>query len=246
MYTKKEKYLKMSGVVKLSLFHVATGASVMEKRYMPSQTIEQIKANIATHFQTPVAAMKLRLKKADGSVVDEDLKNEKMLGYYQVPADGWCIDVIDTRDKKDAEFLDFNDTSKVEKFQISEEAYAKREDNARAFRQRMEEQMKAQLAAEGVAPPPELHADSYKEDAAKMKVGDRCQVFPGDRLGTVRYVGQVPELKLGWWIGIQYDEPQGKNDGTAKGKRYFECPANYGGFVRPEQVTVGDFPPEEY
>jgi len=74
------------------------------------------------------------------------------------------------------------------------------------------------------------------------QVGDRCQINPGGKRGVVAFVGKIPAIAPGWWVGVQYDEPVGKNDGTVKGSRLFECPPNYGGFLRPDKVEVGDFP----
>ena len=43
-------------------------------------------------------------------------------------------------------------------------------------------------------------------------------------------------------MGVQYDEPYGKNDGSVDGKRFFTCPDKYGGFVKISNITIGDFP----
>lgn len=95
-------------------------------------------------------------------------------------------------------------------------------------------------------------ATSYAEVAARaIAVGKRCRLLPADsdaRRGEVAFVGDVGEIPggVGAWVGVRLDEPTGKNDGTVKGTRYFDCGGggggNYGVFVRPERVEVGDFP----
>lgn len=78
-----------------------------------------------------------------------------------------------------------------------------------------------------------------------LVVGGRVRLLPESdaRRGTVSYTGLVPEIPgIGAWVGVTLDEPTGKNDGSVKGKRYFECGSNCGVFVRPERCEAGDFP----
>jgi len=77
--------------------------------------------------------------------------------------------------------------------------------------------------------------------AAHMAVGNRCEVNPGGKRGEVRYIGKVPAAAPGWWVGVQYDEPVGKNNGSIMGQRYFECAPKHGGFLRPDKVSVGEY-----
>ena len=58
-----------------------------------------------------------------------------------------------------------------------------------------------------------------------------------DLKGKVKYLGEVKGI-AGNWIGVELFTPQGKNDGSVKGVRYFECAPNYGIFVKEGGVTV--------
>lgn len=150
---------------------------------------------------------------------------------YSVSANGWL-----------------EDTSLVPKFRLSEEAYDKSENTYRKFKQRMRQKDPTWSMTSALAQKVNAENSGRIVDVAdtppQIAVGDRVQVFPGDKRGEACFVGRDLEgLPPGWWVGIRYDEPVGKNDGTVKGVRYFEAENNYGGMARPSNVTVGDFPP---
>ncbi|KAK4555550.1 hypothetical protein LTR86_007303 [Recurvomyces mirabilis] len=69
---------------------------------------------------------------------------------------------------------------------------------------------------------------------SQFSVGQRIQLAD-NRIATVRFVGAT-QFQTGDWIGVELDEPSGKNDGSVKGERYFHCEPNYGMFLRPSGV----------
>ncbi|EJT98432.1 hypothetical protein DACRYDRAFT_118713 [Dacryopinax primogenitus] len=57
--------------------------------------------------------------------------------------------------------------------------------------------------------------------------------------GRIRYIGS-PAFAPGKWIGVELFEPNGKNDGSVDGIRYFGCTQGHGVFVRSAQVKLID------
>ncbi len=71
--------------------------------------------------------------------------------------------------------------------------------------------------------------------ALGLKVGDRV-IVNGSKLGSLRFCGTT-DFAPGVWAGIEYDEADGKNDGSVKGVMYFKCQPNHGVFVLANKVS---------
>ncbi|EGV64778.1 hypothetical protein PSN45_005124 [Yamadazyma tenuis] len=129
-----------------------------------------------------------------------------------------------------------------ESYQMTEEEYAKRSNTVLEWKSRnqlgrfdpqfnQEKARKLQLE---------------EEAASSMKVGDRCRVIniQGERRGTIRSVGKIDVLDNGEgvWVGVEFDEPVGKNNGSIGSVRVFSCKDKHGSFIKPQKVEVGDYP----
>ncbi|EXX79593.1 Nip100p [Rhizophagus irregularis DAOM 197198w] len=69
--------------------------------------------------------------------------------------------------------------------------------------------------------------------ATELTVDARCEIQ--GKMGTIRFVGPT-EFATGKWVGVELDEASGKNNGSVKGKHYFDCKPNHGVFVRASQI----------
>jgi len=215
----------------------------VEKRYPKDTLISDLKCKLEMITGFSSGDMKLKLLTKDKKFVCDIDDESKMLGFYPAE-DGYFVNV-----EASHSLITNPEDPNFKKFEISEQEYAQRKGTVREFKEKMrlgrfsekhkemkekdEEEKKAKL-------------DEEKKLSEAITVGSRCKVAaPGNptRLGTVMYVGEMDE-KVGYWIGVKYDEPLGKNDGTVDGKKYFECPPKYGGFIKPEHIEVGDFPEE--
>ena len=64
------------------------------------------------------------------------------------------------------------------------------------------------------------------------------RVIVGDSVeGVVRYYGRTG-FAPGMWVGVEFDEPCGKNDGSVRGHRYFTCLPLHGVYAPPSKVAA--------
>ncbi|XP_050677950.1 tubulin-folding cofactor B [Leptidea sinapis] len=215
----------------------------VERRFKKSITVADFKTKLELVTGGNAKTMKLKVYDQKNNFVCDIDNDNALLGSYPID-DGMRIHVID----KFTLVKDFEASDSTERFKLSEEEYEKKGDTLRSFLQKNrlgkynEEEMNKMKEQQQK----ELEEEAKLADA--VLVGARCEVrVPSQppRRATVKYNGPLEGAK-GLWIGVQYDEPRGKNDGSVNGKRYFTCPPKYGGFVKPVYITVGDFPEETF
>jgi len=76
----------------------------------------------------------------------------------------------------------------------------------------------------------------------ELNIGDTVEIKGTDatlRRGKVAFIGET-KFAEGIWIGVVFDQPVGKNDGSVNGVKYFECAPNHGSFVRSEKILLVD------
>lgn len=221
----------------------------LDLRFDLHATVADMKERFRLHIGTPVDHQKLMHLRGERNM-GELSDNSRMLGYYRIES-GDVIHIVDTDPYSLSRGGGLTDVSLVEKYRMSDETYEQRRGTVREFiRDQRKKDPTYKLPPKGGSnqgfvsmkkednngPPP------GPESVSGIEVGMRCEVMPGARRGVVRFVGEIESLKSGHWVGVQFDEPVGKSNGTVKGVKIFECPEHYGGFVRGDKVSVGDFP----
>ncbi|XP_076644153.1 tubulin-binding cofactor B [Halictus rubicundus] len=213
----------------------------VERRFQKGITVDEFKGKLELITGASPATMIVEVFDKNDRLVCILNNGQQLLGSYPID-DGMRIHVVDNSTHNEANL------NSVEKFEISEEEYAKRADTVKAFLEKNKLGKYNKEKAEKKAEEKKQEEEAEAAEANLCHVGDRCEVFVPNqpkRRATIMYVGKT-EFKEGWWIGVKYDEPLGKNDGTVNGKKYFECLPKYGGFIKPTHIKVGDFPEEEF
>ncbi|KAJ1366319.1 hypothetical protein KIN20_026952 [Parelaphostrongylus tenuis] len=203
-----------------------------EKKFPSSITLGELKKKLELVVGAVSESIRVELHDDQGKFVASLTDTSKTLKELGV-RDGMHIHAIDVSGGN----VELQDDSMVEKYTISDDKYNERRDTARAWKKKL----LAQNAGD------QKHAatmESNYKASERIKVGDRCEVqlrgcMP--RRGIVSFIGET-KFREGIWVGVTYDEPAGKNDGAVDGVRYFQCNDKHGGFVRPVDVVVGDFP----
>uniref|UniRef100_A0A7R9UBU7 CAP-Gly domain-containing protein n=1 Tax=Pinguiococcus pyrenoidosus TaxID=172671 RepID=A0A7R9UBU7_9STRA len=229
-------------VVSLNITHSNLAQTHMEIRFDRSSSVAEVKQRLHQHCGTPQQYQRLILRSGgtDYAFLDDDTR---MLGYYS-PEHGMELHVIDLDPHSLSKGGGLEDTSMIEKYRMTEEAYDKREGTLRDWvRKKKAANPDWMPEWEQKSGPRTVDPIDLSEECMKgLELGQRCEVDPGGRRGVLEYLGKVDGLADGYWAGVRFDEPVGKGDGTVKGQRIFDCEARYGGFIRPRNVRCGDFP----
>lgn len=204
-----------------------------------------VKERLRKHFGTPVNYQRLFLKDGDKIIIELN-DDSKMLGYYSIES-GNTIHVLDEDPYSLSRGGGLTDTSLVQKYHMDDDTYANRKGTVREqirekkAKEALERKQKKESGVIDDIPGIESVQHVYDNGG----IGARCEVMPGSRRGIIKWIGENEFLSPGYWVGVQFDEPVGRNNGSVRNPilnilvPLFECNDNFGGFVRGKNIAVG-------
>lgn len=233
-------FLNQDQIIRLNSTHSHLKIFLAELIFYRSTRLNEVIFALSKKYGTLPEFMKLKLIKPNGEERPLNSSHEEKTLYELSIENLDTVHVLDLNPNSVLVQNNLDDLSSVKKYEISEEDYDKRQDNVRKFKKKLiNDPTYLSMIQKNQGP-------TYEEEAAQIEVGSRCLLGDGFRRGEVKYVGMVKEMGYGFYIGVQLDEPVGENNGSVKGKKYFECDNKFGTFVRPNYVKTGDFPPEDF
>lgn len=224
----------------LHVKHDLLNQRFFECRFPEESTVADVKDRVYRMTGTMPPHQELTLVRGEGDRVR--LANEAATLLEYGAQTGMELFVVDTNPFSLAKDQGLTDVSKIEKYVLSEEEYNRREGTVRQFI--IERFHKDPEFRKQVLERQRLRREEIRREFKALEIMDlgmRCQLS-GDRRGEIAYIGEVPTLGSGPYVGVKLDEPFGDSDGSHGGFKYFECGKNYGIFVKPTKMLVGDFP----
>jgi len=190
-----------------------------EKNYDYSLKVAELKAKLELVCGTAPQFQEIQLVNEDGTT--KTLPNDKTLLELGVEPKSTILIIDSSPELKQ---------QPVPEYKFDDEKYKNNPNSMRNLKKKLKEEKKQEAIK------------LSKEAAEKVKVGMRCESAKGR--GEVRFVGEIKGQKA-IFVGIALDLANGRNNGTLKGMKLFECDENHGSFLRAHLVRVGDFPPLE-
>ncbi len=225
-------------MIKIDLEHNISDLKIPELRVDPKMTLLALKDQVEKRYGSEPNYVRFTLKTKKDEVVTEMEEEFRTLDFYGVK-EGMVIRVTDLN--PNSIHNEISNTGLIEKYVMSEETYEKRSDTFRKWKHAY--LIDNPHAIHSAGGKPEISDPEYmKELSETMSVYMRCRMEDGSK-GTIRYIGKVPSLGVGYFVGIELDEVlEGEGDGTIEGFHYFYCDIGKGIFARPNKLEIGEFP----
>ncbi|KAG6381770.1 hypothetical protein JVT61DRAFT_376 [Boletus reticuloceps] len=151
-----------------------------ERRFDLHITVEQLKTKLELITGIPVQNQRIYVQNDARETIAELSDNTKQLGFYGLTT-LQTLNVIDTNPA--TSFTgQLSDVSQVEKFELSDDAYAKRIDSVLAYKQRHKV---GRFAPPSELPPPSIHVD--------VPIGTRCEVESAEQ-------GLINAVRCDSWV----------------------------------------------